>query len=81
MTIVTGGVSAEQLRMFVEKIERLEEEKAQLSEHIRDVFSEAKSEGFDIKVMRQLIRMRKMKKQDLLEQEELLTLYREALGE
>ena len=50
-------------------------------ETIRDVFAEAKSEGFDVKVMRQLLKMRRMKKEELAEQEELLDLYRQALGE
>lgn len=76
-----GGVSGAQLRQFIDRIETLEEEKAELGEQIRDVMAEAKAEGFDVKVMRQLIRMRKMKKEELAEQEELLDLYRRALGE
>ncbi|NBT85893.1 MAG: DUF2312 domain-containing protein [Alphaproteobacteria bacterium] len=76
-----GGISAGQLKSFMEKIENLEQDKAELLETIRDVFAEAKSEGFDVKVMRQLLKMRRMKKEELAEQEELLDLYRQALGE
>ncbi len=72
--------TANQLKLFIEKIERLEEEKAELMENIREVFSEAKSVGFDIKVMKQIIKIRKMKHEDAQEQEELLDVYRAALG-
>lgn len=75
-----GGISPNQLRLFIEKIERLEEEKFELQENIREVFAEAKSTGFDVKVMKQIIKMRKMKNEELQEQEELLDLYRQALG-
>jgi uncharacterized protein (UPF0335 family) len=78
--VSVGGISAGQLRSFIEKIERLEDEKAEIANTIRDVFAEAKAEGFDVKVMRQVIRMRKMKKEELAEQEELLDLYCHALG-
>lgn len=73
-------VSSGQLRQFIEKVERLEEEKAELMNTIREVFAEAKGNGFDIKIMRQVLKMRKMKQEDLMEQEELLTLYLQALG-
>lgn len=76
-----GGISAGQLKSFIEKIENLEQDKAEIMETIRDVFAEAKSEGFDVKVMRQLLKIRRMKKEELAEQEELLDLYRQALGE
>jgi len=75
-----AGIAAGQLRSFIERIEHLEEEKSELITTISEVFAEAKSTGFEVKVMRQLIRMRKMKKEDLAEQEELLDLYRHALG-
>ncbi len=75
-----GGISAGQLRSFIEKIENLEQDKAEISETIRDIFAEAKSEGFDVKVMRQLMKLRRMKKEELAEQEELLDLYRQAVG-
>ena len=76
-----GGISSHQLRSFIEKIERLEQDKAEIGEVIRETFAEAKSEGFDVKVMRQLIKIRRMKKEELIEQEELLVLYRQALGD
>ena len=77
---VVGGVSGAQLRQFIERIENLETDKAELAERIRDVMAEAKGEGFDVKVMRQVIKLRRMKKEELAEQEELLELYRSALG-
>ena len=76
-----GGISGAELRQYIERIEKLEQEKAELAEQVRDSCAEAKAEGFDIKIIRQLIRRRKMKKEDLAEQEELLELYRRALGE
>ena len=82
MTMATqfGGVSSGELRQFVERIENLETEKAQLMELIREVFAEAKSSGFDIKVLREIIKQRKMKSEDRNEHEELLDLYKHALG-
>ena len=75
-----GGIASERLQSFVERLERLEEEKAALSEDIKEVYSEAKSGGFDIKIMRQIVRLRKMNTTDRREQEELLDLYKNALG-
>jgi uncharacterized protein (UPF0335 family) len=75
-----GGVSGAQLRQFIEKVETLEEEKAQISENIRDIFAEAKAQGFDVKIMRQVMKLRRMKQEDVAEQEELLDLYLHALG-
>lgn len=75
-----GGVSGERLRQYIERIERLEEEKAGLAEDIRDVYSEAKSAGFESKIMRQIIKLRKMDNQKRQEQEELLELYKSAIG-
>lgn len=74
-----GGVAAERLRAFIERIERLEEEKRALMEDIKEVYAEAKGVGFDIKVLRQVIRLRKMDKADRAEQEQLLDLYKRAL--
>lgn len=74
-----GGVAADRLRSFVERIERLEEEKAALAADIREVYSEAKGTGFDIKVLRQVVRLRKMDQSDRREQEEILDLYKRAL--
>jgi len=75
-----GGIAAEQLRSFVERIERLEEEKTNIASDIKDVYAEAKSSGFDTKIMRQIVRMRKMDRDDLAEQDELLELYRRAIN-
>jgi len=75
-----GGIAADQLRSFVERIERLEEEKKALSDDIRDVYAQAKGSGFDLKVLRQVIRLRKMDNSDRQEQETLLDIYKRALG-
>ena len=75
-----GGIAAERLRAFIERIERLEEEKAALTADIREVFAEAKGTGFDTKIMRQVIKLRKMETNDRQEQEHLLDLYKSALG-
>lgn len=75
-----GGIAANRLRSFIERIERLEEEKAALAADIREVYAEAKSDGFDVKVMRQVVRLRKMESADRAEQEALLDLYKQALG-
>ena len=75
-----GGVAGDRLRSFVERIERLEEEKREVQDQIKDVFAEAKGEGFDVKVMRQVVRLRRLRPNDRSEQEELLDLYKSALG-
>lgn len=75
-----AGISAGQLKSYIEKIERLEEEKAAIGADIRDVFAEAKGNGFDVKIMRQVIKLRKMNKADVVEQEQLLDIYMQALG-
>src|SRR4029077_14813981 len=75
-----GGIAGERLRSFIERIERLEEEKRALSGDIKEVYAEAKGNGFDAKIMRQLIRIRRMDKDDLDEQETLLDVYKRALG-
>src|SRR5690606_25205983 len=76
----SGGIGADRLRSFIERIERLEEEKAALTADIREVYAEAKGEGFDTKVMRQVVRLRKMDANDRQEQEAILDLYKQALG-
>ena len=73
-------VSSAHLKSFIERIEKLEEEKAAVGEQIRDVFAEAKGTGFDIKIIRQVLKIRKLETQERLEQEELLDLYLAALG-
>jgi uncharacterized protein (UPF0335 family) len=75
-----GGIAADQLRSLIERIENLEEEKNNLQNDIKDVYAEAKSSGFDTKIMRQIVRMRKMDRDDLSEQDELLDLYRRAVN-
>lgn len=75
-----NSISPGHLRSYIERIERLEEEKAALNADIKDVFAEAKGTGFDVKIMRQVIRLRKMEPQALDEQEALLDLYKRALG-
>ncbi|MCH4892028.1 MULTISPECIES: DUF2312 domain-containing protein [unclassified Sphingomonas] len=77
---MTDNVSAEQLRLFIERIERLEEEKRGIADDIKDVFAEAKSTGFDVKTMRQIIRLRRMEKHHRDEAEALLETYKAALG-
>jgi uncharacterized protein (UPF0335 family) len=76
----TSDSSAVRLKSFIERIERLEEEKAATAADIKEVYAEAKGTGFDIKIMRQVIRLRKMESADRMEQEELLDLYQRALG-
>ncbi len=76
-----GNAAQEQLRSFVARVERLEEEKAQTQEHIKEVFAEAKAMGFDTKVLRQVVRLRKKDAQERQEEEAILELYLAALGE
>ena len=76
----TSESSAQRLRSFIERIERLEEEKAGIAADIKEVFAEAKGTGFDVKVMRQIIKIRKKDAEDRREEEELLDLYMRALG-
>ena len=81
MTLLPGsGAGADQLTQFIERIERLEEEKRALMADIRDVYSEAKGTGFEPKIMRQLVKMRAMDRELLQEQDELLETYRAAGG-
>ena len=75
-----GGIAGDQLRSYIERIERLEEEKAALTADVKEIFSEAKGTGFDVKIMRQIIRLRKLDREDRQEQEELLQLYQHAIG-
>ena len=78
--VQVGGVHADRLRSLVERIERLAEERKALSNDIKDVFGEAKSAGYDVKVLRQVIRIRAADPNDVEEQEALLDTYRRALG-
>ena len=74
-------VAADRLRLFIERVERLEEDKKAVMEDIKEVYAEAKGEGYDTKIMRQVVRLRKMESHDRQEQEALLDLYLTALGE
>ena len=76
-----SGVAAERLRSFIERVERLEEEKAVIAGDIKEVYAEAKGEGYETKILRQIIRLRKMDRAERQEQEALLDLYLSALGE
>ena len=75
-----GGISKEQLKSIVERIERMEEEKANIAADIREIYAEAKSNGFDPKTLRQVVRLRKMDSDDRQEQEYMLDTYLAALG-
>lgn len=75
-----GGISADHLRSFIERIERLEEEKQALQADIKDVYAEMKGTGFDVKIARQIVRLRKMETHDREEMEEILDLYKKAVG-
>ncbi|AEV39265.1 hypothetical protein PSE_4763 [Pseudovibrio sp. FO-BEG1] len=75
-----GGVAADQLRAFIERIERLEEEKKVIADDIKDVYAEAKGNGFDVKVMRKIVSLRKRKPHEREEEEAILDLYLHALG-
>ena len=70
----------DRLRLLIERIERLEEEKKGIADDIRDVYAEAKAVGYDTKIMRQIVRLRKMKPDDRAEMETILETYKAALG-
>lgn len=70
----------DRLRLLVERVERLEEEKKGIADDIRDVYAEAKAVGYDPKIMRQIVRLRKMKPDDRAEMEAILDVYKKALG-
>jgi uncharacterized protein (UPF0335 family) len=75
-----GNIPSDVLKQYIERIERLEEEKAEVASNIREIFAEAKADGFDAKVMRQVIRARKLKPQERDEEETMLIIYKRALG-
>ena len=78
--VEVGGIARERLKSFIERIENLEEEKSALTADIREIYSEAKSIGLDIKTLRQIVSLRKLDSSDRQQQEELLDLYKNALG-
>lgn len=75
-----SGFARAQLKSFIERIERMEEEKAALGADLKEIYSEAKGTGFDTKIMRQVVRLRKLSKADYQEQEAMLDLYMTAVG-
>lgn len=77
---VIGVAARERLKTLIQRIERLEEDKANIMADIREIYAEAKGEGFDPKVMRQVVRIRKMDRNDRAEQEAVLDLYLDAVG-
>ena len=78
--VEVGGIARERLKSFIERIENLEEERTALTADIREIYSEAKGIGLDIKTLRQIVRLRKLDSSDRQQQEELLDLYKNALG-
>jgi uncharacterized protein (UPF0335 family) len=77
---MTNSVAGEELKAFIERIERLEEEKAALAGDLRDVYSEAKSNGFDTKIMRKIVSLRRKDHAERQEEEAIMELYLAALG-
>lgn len=75
-----SGVAADRLKSLIERIERMEESKAEIATDIREIYVEAKSAGFECKILRMLIRLRKMDAQERNEQEQLLDVYKQAVG-
>ncbi len=69
-----------ELRQFIERVERLEEEKAEVAEQIKEVFAEMKGRGFDVKAIRQILRERKQDPNDIAEQEAIIDMYKAAIG-
>jgi uncharacterized protein (UPF0335 family) len=77
---MSGNVAADELRLLIERIERLEEDKKGVNDDIKDVYLEAKSRGYDGKIMKQIVRLRKMESHDRAEMEAILDTYKTALG-
>jgi len=77
---MSDNIAADQLRLFIERIERLEEEKKGIADDIKDVYAEAKATGYDVKTMRSIVRLRRMEKHARQEAEALLETYKAALG-
>ena len=75
-----GSIAADELRLLIERIERLEEEKKAIADDVRDVYSEAKANGYDPKIMRMVVRLRRMESHTRQEQDAILETYRAALG-
>jgi uncharacterized protein (UPF0335 family) len=73
-------VTADELRQFIERVERLEEEKRDIAEQVKEVYAEAKGRGYDTKIIRKIIGLRKREADDIAEEEAMLDMYKEALG-
>jgi uncharacterized protein (UPF0335 family) len=80
VSVIGHNSSEEQLRLLIERVERLEEEEKGIRDDKKDVYSEGKALGFDVKIMRQIVRLRKMSKDDRAEMEAILETYKKALG-
>lgn len=80
-TTQIGGIAADALRQFVNRIERLEEERRALSADVKDVYAQSKSQGFDTKIIRKIVSLRKKDRQEREEEEQIIELYLSALGE
>lgn len=80
MVEAIGGNSAEEIKRYIERVTRLEDEKADLAADIREVYMEAKGNGFDVKALRQLVKLTKMETAKRQEEEEMLRIYRQAIG-
>jgi uncharacterized protein (UPF0335 family) len=80
MSESSGALSGDRLKSIIKRIEKLEEDKAAVGEDLKEVYGEAKGTGFDVKIIRQIVRIRKMEIEKRREQEELLDLYKSALG-
>ena len=80
MPDASGGISSERLRSFIKRIEKLEEDKAAVGEDLKEVYGEAKGTGFDVKIIRKIVSIRKLEVEKRREQDELLELYKAALG-
>lgn len=78
--VVQGNVDGSRLKSLIDRIERLEEERKSLASDIKDIYAEAKSGGFEVKILRQLIRLRKQEPNEIEEQETLLDIYKRAIG-
>lgn len=76
----SGGLAGEQLLAIINRLERLEEEKKAIAEYIKEVFAEAKGNGFDVKILRKLIAIRKRNANDIAEEEAVLDVYKRAIG-
>src|SRR6201995_4976222 len=78
---VLNGTAQTQLKSIVERVERLEQEKSEIAEQIKEVFAEAKGNGFDVKILRKIVRIRKQDRAKRMEEDAILDLYLSALGE